>query len=86
MAGSMRTFSNLSAAIAYAEINGDLAELLKNKETREVLQEAKDNPEYGRLEYLVHVAKLGEFYSVIRHYPGPMELGQWKVANKVFNK
>lgn len=46
-------------------------------------KEAKDNPEYGRLEYLVHVAKLGEFYSVIRHYPGLIELGQWKVANKI---
>jgi putative restriction endonuclease len=39
MAGSMRTFSNLSTAVAYAEINSDLAELLKNKETREVLKQ-----------------------------------------------
>jgi hypothetical protein len=35
VAGSMRTFSNLSAAVAYAEINLDLAELFKNRETRE---------------------------------------------------
>jgi putative restriction endonuclease len=39
VAGSMRTFSNLSAAVAYAEINLDLAELFKNRETREVLKQ-----------------------------------------------
>lgn len=39
MAGSMRTFTNLSSAVAYAEINSDLAELLKNDETREVLKQ-----------------------------------------------
>ncbi len=38
MAGSMRTFSNLSAAVAYAEINSDLAKLLQNKETRDILK------------------------------------------------
>lgn len=45
-------------------------------------KEAKDNPEYGKLEYLVHAAKLAEFYSIIRHYPGLIELSQWKVASK----
>lgn len=39
ISGSMRTFSNLSAAVAYAEINSDLAELLKNAATREILKQ-----------------------------------------------
>lgn len=36
--GSMRSFGNLSAAVAYAEIDPNLASLLLNKESREDLK------------------------------------------------
>ena len=39
MAGSMRSFGNLSAAVAYAEIDVNLAGLLLNRENREALKE-----------------------------------------------
>ena len=38
-AGSMRTFANLSAAVAYAELDAGLAALLMQPETRQVLQQ-----------------------------------------------
>ena len=44
--------------------------------------QARNNLEIGRLEYLVLTAKLVEFYSVIQRYPGIQELSTWKVANK----
>lgn len=37
--GSMKSFSNLTAAVAYAEIDLNLAALLLNKETRNVLRQ-----------------------------------------------
>lgn len=39
-AGSMRSFGNLSAAVAYAEIDPTLAALLVNRDSREVLKRA----------------------------------------------
>lgn len=39
-AGSMKTFGNLNAAVAYAQIDPNLAELLKNEPTRNVLRQA----------------------------------------------
>lgn len=38
--GSMRSFGNLSAAVAYAEIDANLAILLLNKESRAILKQA----------------------------------------------
>lgn len=38
-AGSMRTFANLSAAVAYAELDASLAVLLMQPETRQVLRQ-----------------------------------------------
>ncbi|WP_026997747.1 HNH endonuclease [Flectobacillus major] len=38
-AGSMRSFSNLSAAVAYAEIDINLATLLLNQESRNILKQ-----------------------------------------------
>jgi putative restriction endonuclease len=37
--GSMKSFSNLMAAVSYAEIDLNLASLLLNKETREILRQ-----------------------------------------------
>ena len=39
-AGSMRSFGNLSAAIAYAQIDKNLADLLKNDQSRNLLHRA----------------------------------------------
>jgi len=39
-AGSMRSFGNLSAAVAYAEIDPNLAVLLANRDSREILKQA----------------------------------------------
>jgi putative restriction endonuclease len=67
IAGSMRTFSNLSAAVAYAEINPDLARLLSDKETRDILKqtllkeyfpESKDQlPDYESDKYVKILTK-----------------------------
>jgi putative restriction endonuclease len=38
--GSMRSFGNLSAAVSYAEIDQNLALLLLNKDSREILKQA----------------------------------------------
>lgn len=37
--GSMKSFSNLNVAVAYAEIDSELADLLLNKETRQILRQ-----------------------------------------------